>query len=56
MDDDYRQAFYKQISKIDRVFDGDEISGEYGDTSDSNLVTLEDYDEHASLDEILCGM
>ncbi len=56
MDDDYRQAFYKQISKIDRVFDGDEISGADGDTSGGDLTTLEDFDEHASLDEILCGM
>ena len=56
MDDDYRQAFYKQISKIDRVFDGDENSGADGDTPDGNLVALENHDEHASLDEILCGM
>ena len=56
MDDDYRQAFYKHISKIDRVFDEDEISGTDGDTLGGDLATLEDFDEHASLDEILCGM
>ena len=32
MDDDYRQVFYKQISNIDRVFDGDERSGADDDT------------------------
>tara|TARA_B100000161_G_scaffold263785_1_gene235766 strand:+ start:9 stop:212 length:204 start_codon:yes stop_codon:yes gene_type:complete len=56
MNDDYRQAFYKQISRIDRVFDGDENSGADCDTPDRNLITLENYDEHASLDEILFGM
>ena len=56
MDEDYRQAYYKQILRIDRVFDGNENSGADGDTPDCNLVTLENYDEHASLDEILCGI
>ena len=54
--DDYRQVFYKQILRIDRVFDRDDRSGAEGDTPDSSLITLEDYDEHASLDEILFGM
>ena len=56
MNDDYRQAFYKQISRIDRVFDGDENSGADRDTPDGVLIALENYDEHASLDEILFGM
>ena len=56
MDDDYREAFYKQISRIDRVFDGDENSDVGRDTPGGNLITLENYDEHASLDEILFGM
>ena len=56
MNDDYRQVFYKQISRIDRVFDGDENSGADRDTPDGVLIALENYDEHASLDEILFGM
>ena len=56
MNDDYRQAFYKQISTIDRVFDRDENSGTDRDTPAGNLISLEINDEHASLDEILFGM
>ena len=56
MNEDYRQVFYKQISKIDRVFDGNENSGADHGTPDGNLISLKSNDEHASLDEILFGM
>lgn len=56
MDDDYRQVFYRQISRIDRVFNGDGRRGADGDTPDGDLTTLENYDEQASLDELLFGM
>ena len=56
MDDDYRQVFYKQISYIDRVFDEVERCDAAGDTPDSSLLVLENYDEHTALDEILFGM
>ncbi len=56
MDDDYRQAFYKQISRIDRVFNGDERSGADCDIPYVSLTTLENYDEQASLEDLLFGM
>ena len=56
MDDDYRQVFYKQISRIDRVFNGDERSGADGDIPYVSLMTLENYDEQTSLEDLLFGM